>query len=94
MWQRQQHARDPIKEHTRVAVDDNAPFANSGHSAHVVDFCDPTSTVVQPRQDVDNKGDGRAEHALHFGDRVRWVRMSQRSSDHSANVVAEPTAMN
>ena len=57
-------------------------------------LCDPTSTVVQPRQDVDNKGDGRAEHALHFGDRVRWVRMSQRSSDHSANVVAEPTAMN
>ena len=45
MWQRcQQHERGPIKERTRVAVDDNAPFADSGHSAHVVDF------VTQPRQ--------------------------------------------
>ena len=45
MWQRcQQHERGPIKEHTRVAVDDNASFADSGHSAHVVDF------VTQPRQ--------------------------------------------
>ena len=41
---RQRHERDPIKVHTRVALDDNAPFADVGHSAHKVDF------VTQPRR--------------------------------------------
>jgi len=50
------------------------PLGHLGHSAHQVDFCDPASTVVQPRQDVDNEGDRRAEHACTWA--TRFARVS------------------